>query len=619
MHGLYATNIAGFTQAERLAQQWLSPRYRKLDRLERYVVGEQYEGLPDFFNPKQDVPLMERAPNIVHSIVEAAIRQHCDFAFGEGRFPGIFCAADDDERLLGEGMPDEMAHLYEAWLRLLMRHACYPEACVDALANAEACGTAVSVVALVNGCPAIHTLRAKWCQPEFDESGSTIKALEVQYPFFSYEKSDQGQWMVYSKLYRRRIDETRDVVYKPVDMMQMGLGHIDWQEDAAKSVTHNLGFCPVVWYKLRSSYEHASDLDGYPIHGTQLDELDALNYSLSQRGRAAIYSGDPQAYETGVDPQAPPAGGMGRAAIVPAKDGSGYVFGSTTGGRPARKKGAGTVWSYENPEAKVGLLSLPGDALNSISDHVADICDKIGEVLGYTKASPETVKGAISGKALAFLYHRTTSFVDGLRQDFWHGWMCPVINLLNRVVHTQEKRTPGSVYVHGVRRIMPILDTFTVDVADVPMWMPPRLRARWGHYFGLTSQDEAEVVRMTVDAYNAQVIPLRLALEKLQNIYPHDDSEKLSEEMEHELTEQAMHEAAAVAKQNAKALEAGADEEAPDSEPPSEPGGPPSSVPGAPPSEPGAPTSSKPGEDDDEPIPSTQRPETLGSKRRRAR
>ena len=109
------------------------------------------------------------------------------------------------------------------------------------------------------------------------------------------------------------------------------------------------------------------------------------------------------------------------------------------------------------------------------------------------------------------------------------------------------------------------------------------------------------------------------ALEKLQNIYPHDDSEKLSEEMEHELTEQAMHEAAAVAKQNAKALQAGADDEAPDSEPPSEPGGSPSSVPGAPPSEPGAPPSSKPGEDDDEPIPSTQRPETLGSKRRRAR
>lgn len=607
MHGLYATNIAGFSQAERLAQQWLSPRYRKLDRLERYVIGEQYEGLPDFFNPKQDVPLMERAPNIVHSIVEAAIRQHCDFALGEGRFPGISAAADDDERLLGEGMPDEMAHLYEAWLRLLMRHSCFPEASADALANAEACGTAVSVIALVNGCPAIHTLRAKWCQPEFDASGSTIKALEVQYPFFAYEKSDQGQWMVHAKLYRRRIDETRDVVYQPIDMMQMGLGQIDWQEDPAKSVTHDLGFCPVVWYKLRSSYEHASDLDGYPIHGTQLDELDALNYSLSQRGRAAIYSGDPQAYETGVDPQAPPAGGMGRAAIVPAKDGSGYVFGSTTGGRPARKKGAGTVWSYENPEAKVGLLSLPGDALNSISDHVADICDKIGEVLGYTKASPETVKGAISGKALAFLYHRTTSFVDGLRQDFWHGWMCPTINMLNRVVYTQEKRAPGSVYMHGVRRAMSILDTFTVDVAGVRMWMPPRLRARWGQYFGLTAQDEAEVVRMTVDAYNARVIPLRLALDKLQNIYPHDDSEKLSEEMEHELTEQAMHEAAVVAKQNAKALQEGEADEAPDSE-----AGPPSSVPGAPPSEPGE-------DDDEEPIPSTQRPETLGSKRRRVR
>ena len=159
---------------------------------------------------------------------------------------------------------------------------------------------------------------------------------------------------------------------------------------------------------------------------------------------------------------------------------------------------------------------------------------------------------------------------------------------------------------------MPILATFSVDVQGVTMWMPPRLRARWGKYFGLTAQDESEVVRMTVDAYNARVIPLRLALEKLQNIYPHDDSEKLSEEMEHELAEQAMHEAAVVAKQNEKALEDVEEE------------GPPSSVPGAPPSEP-APDSeeagpgSEPGFAEDDEPPSTQRPESLRSKRRRAR
>ncbi len=515
-----AVRVYDQEQAEAAARRWLSPRYVRLDMLERYVCGTQYEGRADFLSPRSDTPLLERAPNIVHSLAESAIRQHIDFALGQGRWPSISTAPTEDDMLLGAGLPEEVAQVYDAFVRVLVSEAQLEDAAAEAMAAAESCGTAVSVVSFVDGLPVVQQLRAKWCTPTFARNGRTLIKIEVLYPYVEHYQDQQRNWRSRAVLFRRVVDDQRDTVYQPMPIAADGGVGGAWKVDTAKSAQHDLGFCPVVWHARRAQASRVNEVDGHAVHETQLDELDALNFALSQRGRAAIYSGDPQAYEIGVDNKHEQPAPTGRAAIVARNNG--WVFGMQGGGRSARKKGAGVVWQYTNTDAKVGLLTLPGDALAAITQHATDIEDKIAQVLGYTKASPETVRGAMSGKALGFLYQRTTSFVDGERRDFWHGWIVPVLEMLMRMVAALEARSSGSVLVTGATKVAGLMQQHDL----------PRMRPTWGAYFTPTSTDERDAVSATTDAYASGVIPLRLALEKLRAVFPHESSESIAEELE---------------------------------------------------------------------------------------
>jgi hypothetical protein len=423
--------IDGLDEARRLAKSVLTPRFCKLDVFKRYHCGTQYEGRPDFLNPGQEAPLMERAPNIVYPIVETAIRQHLDFALGEGRFPKFSASTEDDEADLDDefALPEEDAKKFQAFLTSLSEHMCLRDTCQDALEEAESVGSVPAVLKASMGKLELEPLDSRTATPTFAEDGKAVSSLEIRYPYVDVFKAQDGKYRARCLMYRRVIDETADTVYKPAVVPPDGK-EPSWSVD--KRVAHGLGFCPVVWYAFKKKRGRVDTVDGDPIHATLLDELDALNFSLSQRYRAALYSGDPQMVEIGVDfdEEVAPAGREARATLKPLTDSAGNQFvgfGYSERPRDARRKGAGIVWRYGNKDAKVEMLALPGDALKAITEQCADLEDKISQVLGYTKASPETVKGATSGKALGYLFARTTAFCDRVRSDFWDGFIWPVL------------------------------------------------------------------------------------------------------------------------------------------------------------------------------------------------
>lgn len=539
--------VQGLKQARKLALELQTDRYRKLDRLERYVHGTQYEGRPDFLAPEVDCPLMERAPNIVYSLTEAAIRQHCDFALGESRFPKLTTGqSEDDSELDDAGLSPEQSKLLDSFLAHLCDHARLPDVAQDALSEAEGCGTAVGIVRASNGRLEVEPVKAKWCTPELAADGRTVNKLVVEYPYIKNEKGADGITRACVYVYKREVTDRRDIVYKPFKITNQ-FEVPSWSEDTEKSVTHGLGFCPVVWYARERTCKYAEEVDGFAIHATQLDELDALNFSLSQRGRGALYAGDPQMYETGVE-EGDDIGPMGREPETFSDVFIGALGGLYRGisGRlkNARRKGAGVVWGYSNPDAKVGLLTLPGDALKSISDHIGDLEDKIGGVLGYTKASPETVKGAVSGKALGFLFARTTGFCDRARRDLWDGYLQPVLSMLLRVSMRLETSAPGSLHVVGLPKVMPLLAKSTEDGDE---WNPPRIKPQWGRYFEQTTTDELDCVRTVKEADG--IIPTRLKLEKLRQVFPFESASEVEDMLNDEKEEAAKHQQELMASQ----------------------------------------------------------------------
>lgn len=512
-------DIRGLDQAQRRALSVCTPRYLRLDKLERYVEGTQYEGRDDFLYPKGETPLLERAPNIVYPIVRAAIRQHVDFALGDGKFPRLSTRVDDCEDIVK--LSKSQQRTVDAYLLSIVESTRMQDAAQDALEAAESCGTAVAVLCARDGFLEFDILKAKWCTPTYAANGRDIESLEVCYPFVDIRVESDGTYAADAKMFRRVIDAERDTVFRPATIKDDGR-RPSFSEDGAQSVAHGLGFCPVIWYAFRKTCSRVDNPDGDALHAELTDEIDALNFALSMRGRAALYSGDPQMYEVGVDDGAQ-VGPSGHAPQTPPGELKGFWSGGMSSRkREARQKGAGVVWRYGNPDAKVGMLTLPGDALVSLDKHALDLEEKIGNVLGHTRIHPEEVKGALSGKALAFMYARTTSVVDRIRREFWDGFIQPALSMLLRMtLKLIDDRRNTTLYVPGAEKAAKALRKFDMD----GRWICPRIRPQWGPYFELTPTEEYDAVRMVTESI--KVLPREIAIEPLRKIFHFDSVQEV--------------------------------------------------------------------------------------------
>jgi len=522
--------------AHALAASLITPRTVRLERFEHYTKGTQYAGREDFLTPTTDVPLLERAPCIVYPAVESAIRQHVDLALGEGRFPKLTTGVGEDEEDDLFGLSGDDSETLDTFIANLSEHARFVDVCQDALEAAEG----ISSTCCVYSFDGFGTLRAEHvetchAEPTFDASGALVR-LEIKYPYVELYAAEEGKVRARCMFYRRIVDADGDTVFQPAEVKHKGVEPTAGV-DQERSVAHGLGFVPCVWYAFKRRKKGVPD--GCAVHETLLDELDALNFSLSQRYRAALYSGDPQMVETGVDQneQVAPTGSQPRASLKEMRDGDRTIvgFGYSERPRSARRKGAGVVWRYENPDAKVAMLTLPGDALQAITDQCDDLLDKIEGVLGYTGTSPEQVKGALSGKALGFLYQRTTSFVDRVRSDFWHGFMLPSLSVMLRMALTAHNASPGSVYISGITKAAPILERFNREVAGAgKRWFTPRIKPVWGRYFEQGAEDEKAAVETAAMAFEKGLMTRTIAIEKLRGVFVFQSAAEIAEMLDKE-------------------------------------------------------------------------------------
>lgn len=529
--------VKGEEQARALAASLFTARTTKLETFEHYYNGTQYEGREDFFAPKNPVPLLERAPCVVYPVVEAAVRQHADFALGEGRFPTFTTGIGEDDEDDLFGLSEDDSETLDRFLVKLCEHSRFVETCHYALMAGESIGSAC-VVYSFDGFGSLRAEHIEAChaEPTFDSDGSLVK-LEIKYPFIDLFDAEDGTVRARCMFYRRVIDSNADTVFKIAEVIHKGV-EPRAGIDKERTTEHGLGFVPAIWYAFKRPWHKAGHFDGRPIHHSQLDEIDALNFSLSQRHRAALYTGDPQVVEVGVgeSENVAPSGAAPRATLKELRDSSGrtiYGFGYSERPRSARQKGAGVVWRYENPDAKVAMLALPGDALKAVSEHAADLQNKIEAVLGYTGTSPEHVRGTLSGKALSLLFGRTTAFVDQVRNDFWSGFMLPSLSLMLRMVYEVNGRSPGSVYISGVTKTAPILERFNRDVADAgKRWFAPHIKPVWGRYFEAGPEEETAVVNTAATAFEKGLIPRAIAIEKLRGVFVFQSAQELAEELD---------------------------------------------------------------------------------------
>jgi len=173
---------------------------------------------------------------------------------------------------------------------------------------------------------------------------------------------------------------------------------------------------------------------------------------------------------------------------------------------PVRKVGAGAVWSSENPDYKVGLLTLPGDALKVIDDHARDLKSKLHESMGVVDIDIENAKLAadMSGKAQQVARQRQVDRDNAYRQDFGARWLVPVVRMLLKVARVQPDAA---------------IDALRLDLA-------------WGPYFASTAADQKAIVELCAAALDAKIITRRIAIEKLrtEGVFPIDSAASVASE-----------------------------------------------------------------------------------------
>lgn len=457
----------GAEQARKAIEVNTSPRYKRLEDLERWVDGTQYDGLTSWWDNAQ--PLWERAPCIVYPVAQIAIQSNTDLVLGEGRFPSFSAKPSEDEGDDSSGTDEDAATAIDRFLTEYHRACRFRAHCREAFSAAQGCGTAVAIHGARGGKPFANLVPAKWATPlvvardgksevpGLGPNGEVLK-LEIRYPYLEEFKHPGGKWAVRAKLYRRVIDGENDVTYLPAEAQQSGI-EPDWQPDKDISGPHGLGFCPVIWYPFMRGCVPVNVIDGKALHANLRDEIRAHDIALSQRHRGALYS-EPQMCEIGVRPGYNPTD-IGRLPMLPSVDADGKPSGAYRNPGPdgtARKKGPGYVNQYEDANTKVQYLCYPPEALKAQDDNARDLRVKLMQSLGVVLLDHEGIAGIkqLSGKALEAIKQTQLDRCDSYRDDVKEGFLLPSVDMQLRIA---QKLGP-SLRVSGIEKMIPALKKF---------------------------------------------------------------------------------------------------------------------------------------------------------------
>lgn len=360
-------------------KKYLSARQCHIKKMQAYVDGTQYDGRKHFLDQTDPAPpILERAPHVVAPVVANASSSHVEFLFGDGRAPT--CNLEID-----------------IFMDLIF-----------------AAGTLLRDVLETGECYAIvGRLGSKTKIDVIDPSCvKSFSPVVIEYPY----EDETGKIF----LYRRVIDETSDTTFFSVEAPSDPRAPLDWRKNPELTIQHDLGFIPVLQWRR-----------GDAIHARYIDEIDALNRTISQRNRAALYAGDPQMYEVGVSNAEAEQSAIGRFA---SQDKAERFYTYHTENR-ARVKGVSTVWSSANENAEFGMLTLPGDALRGIDEECQRLRELLHEAFSYVDLdlSKTTVIADLSGKALELLYRRQIAFCGVLRAEVEKNILTPLVLLIHAV------------------------------------------------------------------------------------------------------------------------------------------------------------------------------------------
>lgn len=420
-------------------------RVHRLTVLNAVLTGTLYDNLTHAFAEEKTegneyIPLIKRRPSVRYGLCRTVVDDSVSLLFSEGHFPEIDC---NDEKL----REDLSRFIKELSLNQVM---------IDA-ATRGSIGSVAILFRVLDSRVFLGVSDTIYMTPAWKASApDTLESVTEKYKVKGKVLKDLG-WLDTAEegrdyWFRRDWTETEEISYVP------WLVEPDKPNPAAKdekrSVTHNLGFVPVVWVKNLPGGDEVDGACTFPSEA--IDSNIEIDYQLSQAGRGLKYSSDPTLLIK------EPAMGEGEKV----------------------KGGGNAIIVDKDGDAKV--LEINGTAVSAVIEYVRLVRELALETMHGNRSSADKLSTAQSGRAMELMHSALIALADRLRISYGEG---ALLQILGMIVKAQAK--------------FPLIFKDGSKVGDLSQNEPVALR--WSEWFPPTPQDalnKANTIKTLRDSGN---------------------------------------------------------------------------------------------------------------------
>jgi hypothetical protein len=434
----------------------------------RVINGEQYDHLGHDFSEEKNasneyIPLRQRRPSVRTNLPRVVVDDVVSLLFGDGHFPTVLALAEPTRAALAGLVADRS-------LNQLMMQA----------ATLGSVGSACIRLRVLKNKPHFDVLSTAFLTPEWREDDpDTLLRVTEKYKVpaarlielgYSVKPEDGDHW------FQRFWDDTTETWFNPWPVSKKDAKPTI---DKARTVTHGLGFVPMVWVR---NLPGGDDIDGDSTFNRAIDTVIELDYLLSQSGRGLKYSSDPTlVLKTGSEPEGSKEGGSASALIVP-------------------------------PEGDAKLLEINGSAAGAVLNHAQELRTIALELMKGNRAHPDKMTAAQSGRAMELLNQALVWLAGKLRIAYGEG----ALKSLLRMVCDASQAVKGGLLIEG--------KSATLDATGLqlkwPDWYPPTADDRFaevnalnaGIVGGIVSRETAVQTAMEfykIDDYQAELARIK--------------------------------------------------------------------------------------------------------------
>lgn len=452
----------------------LPARANRIAHLQAVLDGKMYDGLQHPFSQemgenKEYIPLDKRRPSVRTNICSVVVEDSVSLLFSEEHWPPI--------RAKQEATIDS--------LTLLAKHARLNEVMLEA-ATRGSVGSVAIFLKIIKRRPFFEVLDTAYLTPKWNEDNpEELDSVVDLHPTTGRELRDLGYTITDGELnskfwFKRAWTDSEENWFKPIKSTAgENIKDLNWVIDDNMSVTHNLGFCPIVWIRNLPTAKRIDLCDGACTFEKAIDTVIESDYLLSQGGRALKYAADPTI--------------VIKQGTLGAED------------EPVRVGGAARALSVDT-DGDAKLLEINGTAAKAVLDHVTHLRGVALEAIHGNRANADRLSAATSGRAIELMMAGLIALADRLRISYGEGGLLKLLHMICKA---------SSVVSDG------LLVGDKTDMKDID---PEGLELRWPAWLAALPRDILDGAQALVTAVDGNVISRQTAVARFGAMLGVDDA-----------------------------------------------------------------------------------------------